>query len=340
MSKLTSELRSAAASIDRRGLLRGAAALAAGGFAPGAWSAAIAADDYPTRPIRVVVSYTAGSGADILARYFTQALSKSLNAPVVVENKPGAGGNIGAANVAASPPDGYSLLLTPSSPVTGNPILYKSLPFATEDFTPVAPLLEVPFALAVPTASKVGSVEELTKLVKEKGGAAKYGAPTSASIAISAFYLDEVGAAATRVPYRAAQEALRDVESGDLDFLFIDLTGVIAGLKRGKVRVLAVTTDERSKSYPDIPTLKERNIHTAQWSAPFMVVGPKGMPPAVVKKLEGAFREIVVTKETEEFLRATGGEPLPGTSEFLAAFIQDQKKKWIRALDVAKLERI
>ncbi len=331
--------------LDRRRWLGGAAALAAspllapvGTFAQG--GAVAQGDAWPTRPIRMIVSYTAGSGADILARYFAAALQKSLGVPVVVENKPGAGGNIGTAAVASAPPDGYTLLVTPSSPVTGNPLLYKNVPFTTEDFAPVAPLLQTAFALAVPASLNIRSLAQLNDFVRERKGAAKYGAPTSSSIAISAFYLDEIGASAVRVPYKAAQEALKEVEAGEIDFLFIDLTGVLGAIPRGKARVLAVTTDERSKVAPDIPTLRELGVTTAQWAAPFMALAPRGTPEPVLAKLEAALQEIGRMPQTAEFLKSAGGEPLEGGRAFLKTFIAGQKAKWIRAIEVAKLERL
>ena len=322
--------------VGRRSLLRAGAAFAALGPA----AAFAQADAWPNRPIRIVVSYTAGSGADILARYFSAALQKALGVPVVVENKPGAGGNIGVAAVASAPPDGYTLLVTPSSPVTGNPLLYKDVPFTTADFAPVAPLLQTSFALAVPASLNIRSVAELSQFIRQRKGAAKYGAPTSSSIAISAFYLDEIGASAVRVPYKAAQEALKEIEAGEIDFLFIDLTGVLGAIPRGKARVLAVTSDQRSKIAPNIPSLREEGVKSAQWDTPFMALAPRNTPEPVLAKLEATFQQIGRMPETVEFLKTAGGEPMEGGRAFLKTFIEGQREKWVRAIDVAKLERM
>jgi tripartite-type tricarboxylate transporter receptor subunit TctC len=328
--------------LDRRAALRLGATFAASVpalLAPG-FAVAQQGEVWPARPIRLIVSYTAGSGADIIARYFAAAMQKSLGAPVVVENKPGAGGNIGTAAVASAAPDGYTLLVTPASPVTGNPLLYKDLPFKTEDFAPVAPLLQTAFALAVPASRNITSVAQLTDFVRQRKGAAKYGAPTSSSIAISAFYLDEIGASAVRVPYKAAQEALKEVEAGEIDFLFIDLTGVVGAIPRGKARVLAVTTNDRLKILPDLPTLREQGVTTANWESPFMALAPRNTPEPVLARLESVLQEISRQPETADFLKTAAGEPLEGGRAFLKTFIETQKAKWVRAIEVAKLERM
>jgi tripartite-type tricarboxylate transporter receptor subunit TctC len=318
------------------------ALLYVGGLMPGlmAASGAAQAEDYPTRPLKTVVSYTAGSGADILARYFTEELAKSIGQPVIVENRPGAGGNIGANVVAKAPPDGYTLFITPSAPITGNFVLYKEMPYKFEDFAPVTSLVNVPFTMIVKGDSPVRTVADLTALIKAKAGKATYGVPTTTSIAVTATFLDEIGATATPVPYKAAQEALRDVETGNVDFLIIDLTGALGGLNRKGVRSIAMLGDERFPTFPDVPTTQEQGLKNVRWVAEFFAVMPAHTPPQYINKVELLLNDILKRDETREFLLKAGGVPYPGTSELLRQRMLVTIERWKRAISLAKIEKL
>lgn len=305
-----------------------------------AMASASQAEDYPTRPIKAVVSYTAGSGADILARYFTEELAKLLGQPVVVENRPGAGGNIGGNAVAKSPPDGYTLFVTPSAPVTGNFVLYKEMPYKFEDFAPVTSLVNVPFTIVVKADSPIKTAADLTALIKEKAGKATYGVPTTSSIAITGMYLDEIGAQATQVPYKAAQEALRDVETGNIDFLILDLTGALGALNRGSVRSVAMLGDERFPTFPDVPTSREQGLKNVHWIAEFYALMPAGTPAAHVAKLESLLNDILKRDATRAFLLKAGGVPYPGTSKLLHERMLATIEKWRRAADIGKIPKL
>jgi len=320
---------------------RVAAALCVGGLVPVlAASTAVRAEDYPTRPIKAVVSYTAGSGADILARYFTEELAKSIGQPVLVENRPGAGGNIGANVVAKAAPDGYTMFITPSAPVTGNFVIYKEMPYKFEDFAPVASLVSVPFTIIVKGDSPVRSMADLTALIKSKAGKATYGVPTTSSIAITATYLDEIGATATQVPYKAAMEALRDVETGNIDFLIVDLTGALGALNRKSVRAIAMLGDERFPTFPDVPTSKEQGFKNVNWLAEFFAVMPAHTPPQVITKIETSFGEILKRDETRAFLLKAGGVPYPGDRDVLHKRMLARIESWKRAIAVAKIKQL
>lgn len=317
------------------------AALYVGGFVPGQMAASTAkAEDYPTRPLKAVVSYTAGSGADILARYFTDELAKTIGQPVIVENRPGAGGNIGANFVAKSPPDGYTMFVTPSAPVTGNFVLYKELPYKFEDFAPVTSLVNVPFTIIVKGDSPVRTMADLTALIKAKAGKATYGVPTTTSVAVTATYLDEIGATATPVPYKAAMEALRDVETGNVDFLIVDLTGALGGLNRKGVRSIAMLGDERFPTFPEVPTAREQGLKNVNWVAEFYAVMPAHTPPQHIKKVELLLNDILKRDATREFLLTAGGVPYPGTSELLGQRMQATIERWKRAIALAKIEQL
>jgi tripartite-type tricarboxylate transporter receptor subunit TctC len=318
------------------------AALCVGGFASGQMAASTAAqaEDYPTRPLKAVVSYTAGSGADILARYFTEELAKSIGQPVIVENRPGAGGNIGANVVAKAPPDGYTMFITPSAPVTGNFVLYKEMPYKFEDFAPVTSLVNVPFTLIVKGDSPVRTMADLTALIKAKAGKATYGVPTTTSIATTALYLDEIGATATPVPYKAAMEALRDVETGNIDFLIVDLTGALGGLNRKGVRAIAMLDDQRFPTFPDVPTTQEQGLKSVKWVAEFFAVMPAHTPRENIQKIADKLNDILKRDETREFLLKAGGVPHPGSSESLHKQMLARIESWERAITLAKIKKL
>lgn len=298
------------------------------------------AEDYPTRPIKAVVSYTAGSGADILARYFTEELAKLLGQAVVVENRPGAGGNIGGNVVAKAPPDGYTMFVTPSAPVTGNFVLYKDMPYRFEDFAPVTSLVNVPFTIVVKADSPIKTVADLTALIRQKAGKATYGVPTTSSIAITGMYLDEIRGTATQVPYKAAQEALRDVETGNIDFLILDLTGALGALNRGSVRSVAMLGDERFPTFPDVPTSREQGLKNVHWIAEFYALMPAGTPAAHVAKIESLLNDILKRDATRAFLLKAGGVPYPGTSKLLHERMLATIEKWKRAADIGKIPKL
>jgi len=298
------------------------------------------AQDYPTRPIKAVVSYTAGSGADILARYFTEGLAKLIGQPVLVENRPGAGGNIGGNAVAKSPPDGYTMFVTPSAPVTGNFVLYKEMPYKFEDFVPVTTLVNVPFTIVVKGDSPIKSIADLTATIRAKQGKATYGVPTTTSILVTAAYLDEIRATATQVPYKAAQEAVRDVETGNLDFLVVDLTGALGALNRKSVRSVAMLGEERFPTFPDVPTSREQGLKNVNWVADFYALMPAGTPAPYVAKIEGALNEVLKRDETRQFLLKAGGTPFVGTSRQLHDRMLATIERWRHGMALAKIPQL
>jgi tripartite-type tricarboxylate transporter receptor subunit TctC len=220
------------------------------GLVPGP-SPAAAQQDYPNRALHVFIGFPAGSGADILGRYFAAQLEKLAGKPVVVENKPGANSNIAAGIVATAKPDGYSILFIASSNMAGSRFLFKSLPFDTvKDFTPVAAYAEIAFVLTVGAKSPIKSVAELTAYLKSRKQN-KYGATNQTAILSTEYYKQLAGGVdAVHVAYRTAPEALPDVEDGTLDFMIMDGTFAVGPIKAGKIRALAVTTRSGSRRCP------------------------------------------------------------------------------------------
>jgi tripartite-type tricarboxylate transporter receptor subunit TctC len=298
----------------------------------------VSAQDYPNRPIKIMIGLPAGGGADIIARYFADKLKASLNQTVVVENKPGAGGNLATQAVASADPDGYTLLFSTSNPLTGNFYIYKNLPFSIADFAPVTTLGQGSFVLAVGGKSNIKSVPELTALLKEKAGKAAYGSPTSISLACAEVYMGAVGATARLVRYKASQNALNELKAGEIDFFFIDSTAAIGPAKRGDIRLLAVSTTTRTTALPDVPTMQEAGIKDFDLSSWFGIFVPAKTPKAIRDKLQAAFDEIVRHKETADFLTGIGIEALPGSPEKLMQLVRGQTETYRKLSEAGKLD--
>jgi tripartite-type tricarboxylate transporter receptor subunit TctC len=295
------------------------------------------AQDYPSRPVRILIGLPAGGGADLLCRYFADQLAKVTNQTVVVENRPGAGGNLATQAVATAKPDGYTLLFSTSNPLTGNFYLYKDLSFTIKDFAPVTTLARAAFVLVVSGKSDIHSVDDLTKSLKEKAGRARYGAPTSISLASAEIYLDAVGATATRVPYKASTMAVNELAAGDLDFFFIDSTGVLGPAERGQVRMLAVTSPQRVSFAPQVPTMQEQGVKDFDMTPWFSIFAPAQAPKDIREKLEGLLNEIVKRPETAEFLKRAAADPYIGNPDVLMDQVRSQTEKYRKLSEAGKL---
>jgi tripartite-type tricarboxylate transporter receptor subunit TctC len=299
---------------------------------------AAAQQDYPDRALHVFIGFPAGSGADILGRYFTAQLEKLAGKPVVVENKPGANSNIAAGVVANAKPDGYSILFIASSNMAGSRYLFKNLPFDTvKDFTPVASFAEIAFVLTVGAKSPVKSVAELTTFLKSRQRA-KYGATNQTAILSTEYYKQIAGVDAVHVAYRTAPEALPDVEDGTLDFMIMDGTFAVGPIKAGKIRPLAVTTAKRIAALPDVPTMIEAGVGSFEFTPWWGVFVPAATPQPIVAKLGGWMNQIARTQETRQFLERVAALPLSDDSKATAARLQGDIAKWGPLVKAAKIE--
>jgi len=296
-----------------------------------------AAQDYPSRPIKIVIGLPAGGGADIIARYFADKLKGALNQTVVVENKPGAGGNLASQAVATAEPDGYTLLFSTSNPLTGNLILYRNLPFSINDFAPVTTLGQGAFALAVKGDSPIKTLPDLTQYLKEKDGRAAYGSPTTISLAAAEVYMQAAGVKARLVRYKSSAQALTDLKAGEIDYFFIDTTGALGPTKRGEIRLLAVTTTTRSSSFADVPTMQELGIKDFDLSSWFGIFAPAKTPQAIRDKLEATLNEIVRRKETADYLQSIAIDATPGNPEALMGQVRRQTAVYKKLFDEGKL---
>jgi tripartite-type tricarboxylate transporter receptor subunit TctC len=298
------------------------------------------AQTYPTREIRVVVGLPAGSGGDIVARFYADQLSKLAGKPVIVENKPGMILSIGADAVAKAPPDGYTILITSvTSSHAANLFNFKKLPYdPIKDFTPVATLHKSYFVLMVRPEAPWKTVAELTEAMRIKGDKASYGYGAPPALGSAELYKARTGLKAVGIPYKTSMASLPEMFNGELDFQFIDATAGTPLLNSGKLRGLAVTTNERVPGV-ELPTMAEAaNIPEFDIAPLWGVLLPAGAPAPIVARLESWFAQIMKMDAMRQFLINTNGAPYPGGAKELAAFIPKEIKKWEELAALAKIQ--
>jgi len=298
------------------------------------------AQTYPTREIRVVVGLPAGSGGDVVARFYADQLSRLAGKPVIVENRPGMILSIGADTVAKAPPDGYTILITSvTSSHAANVYNFKKLPYdPIKDFTPIATLQRSYFILMTRAGAPWQTVAELTEAMKIKGDKASYGYGAPPALASAELYKARMGLKAVGIPYKTSMASLPEMFSGEIDFQFIDSTAGTPLLQGGKVRGLAVTAGQRVPGV-DLPTMAEAaNIPEFDIAPVWGVLLPAGAPPAIVARLESWFAEISKMDATLRYIASTNAAPFPGGAKALADFIPKEIKKWEELARLAKIE--
>ena len=296
-----------------------------------AFAAGVSAQAYPTKPIRIVVPFPAGGTTDVLARAAAQKLAETLGQPAVVDNRPGAGGNIGAELVAKSAPDGYTLLMGTVGTHAINPGLYPKLPYDhVKDFAPVILVAGVPNVLVINPALPVNSVPELIAYAKANPGKLNFASSgNGTSIHLSAeLFKTMAGVQMTHVPYKGSAPALQDLVGGQVQLMFDNLPSSLALIKGGKLKALAVTSSTRAAALPDVPTLAESGLPGFEASSWFGLLAPAGTPPPVIAKLNGEIAKWLATPEAKEKLLAQGANAAGGTAEEFAQFIAAETAKW------------
>jgi tripartite-type tricarboxylate transporter receptor subunit TctC len=299
--------------------------------------ASAAAQDYPNRPVRMVVPYAAGGGVDIVARAVSQELAKGIGQPVIVENRTGAGSNIGSDFVAKAAPDGYTLLM--ASPANAiNMSLYRKMPYDTQrDLAPLALVGAVPSVLVVSPALPVKTVAELVALAKEKPGSLNYGSGGSGtSEHLSAEMFKSLAAIdLVHVPYKGGANAMTDVISGQLSLMFTNMLGAMPHVRSGKLKAIAIADSRRSPSLPEVPTFAEAGFKDFEVLVWWGVMAPARTPAPVVTYLN---REIVAAlgaPELKERLDGMGARIIGGTPEQFGAFVAAEIVRWGRAVQVS-----
>jgi tripartite-type tricarboxylate transporter receptor subunit TctC len=291
----------------------------------------VAAQPWPSKPIKWVVPFAPGGTTDILARTIGEKLSVTLGQPIIVENKPGAGGGVGAEQVAKSPPDGYTIMGGTISTHAINASLYKNLPYdPVRDFAPITLIVRVPNMLVVNPDVPAKDVRELIALLKANPGKysfASSGNGTSQHLSGELFKV-MTGVEMQHVPYRGSPPALADVVGGQVTMTFDNITTAWPLVKGGKLRALAVTTAKRSPIAPDVPTLAESGLAGYEIGSWQGVFAPAGVPPEIVKRFNAEIVRIINAPDVRQKLLDMGAEPAPNTPEEFAAMVKAEVAKW------------
>jgi tripartite-type tricarboxylate transporter receptor subunit TctC len=281
------------------------------------------------KPIRVIVNFPPGGAADQIARSIATPLGEALGQSVVVENRAGAGGNIGGDAVAKSPADGYTLLMSSGGMVSINPALYPKMPFdPTKDIVPVAAAARVLVFLEAKAGMPVNNAKEFLAYLKANPGRTSFGTPGNGSSPHLAAEMmkTQAGVFSTHIPYRGAAPALQDLLAGQIDFMFDPGIG-FAHVKSGRLKMLAVGSPKRSPMFPDVPTLDEVGLKGFDADSIFGFYAPAGTPPDVVVRLNREINKALISKPVSDRILRIGGEPLPiSPSEFAAKMADDAKK--------------
>ncbi len=327
-----------APALTKRSLLRATVALASSTVFP-PLALAQAQAGWPARPIRLVVPFPPGGLIDNMARLVSARLAQELGQPVVVDNKPGAGGNLGAAEAARAPADGYTLLMA-SPALTISPALYKNLPYQPSQLAPVALLGRVPNVLLVHPASGITRVSDLVARAKAAPGRMNYASNgNGTSLHLSAeLFKRQTGAFITHVPYRGSAAAVTALLAGEVDMMFDNLPSSIGQIQAGKLRALAVTTPQRSAALPQVPTLAESGLDGFNVSAWFGVAAPAGLPAPVVARLSQALQKVVQEPDTVAAIQRQGAEPAFMDAPAAAAAMASDAAQWKQVAAFAKIQ--
>jgi tripartite-type tricarboxylate transporter receptor subunit TctC len=299
---------------------------------------AVAQPVYPAKAIRYVVPFPAGGPLDIVARAIGQELNKSWGQPVIIDNRPGAGGNIGADLVAKAPADGYTILMGAVSTHAINVTLYNKLPYdPIRDFAPVTLITSVPNVLVVHPSVPANNVKELIALAKSRPGQLNFasGSTGSAGHLAGELFNSMAGVRMTHIPYKGAAPAVVDLMAGHVSLMFDNMSSALPNIKAARVRALAVTTLKRSPLLPQLPTISEaglRGFDVATW---FGIFAPAGTPPDIVAKLNGEVVRILHTAEMKERLALLGAEPIGNKPDEFAAFVKAEIPKYAKVIQAS-----
>ena len=293
----------------------------------GAWAQSPAgAGDYPNKIIKIIVPFTAGSATDIMARIVGERLGASMGQSIVVENRPGAGGTLGAAQVAKSDPDGYTLLVVSTGHVV-NPALYGNLPYDTVgDFAGVSPLAALPSVLVVASSSPIKSVSELIAAAKAKPGQLNYASAGvgSATHVNAEKFRAIAGINVTHIPFKGTPETIVEVSSGRVDFMFTPVLASIPNIRDNRMRALAVSTAKRSTALPEVPTVSEAGLPGFVFDFWIGLLAPAKTPRPIVNKLNAEVRKVMAQPDVIDRMAKLGAEPMPMTPERFDAYIKEE----------------
>jgi tripartite-type tricarboxylate transporter receptor subunit TctC len=296
------------------------------------------AQNWPARPIRLVVPFPPGGLIDNMARLLGPRLAQELGQPLVIDNKPGAGGNLGAAEAARATPDGYTLLMA-SPPLTISPALYTSLPYKPEQIAPVGLVGRVPNVLLVNPKSGVQSVADLLARVRQAPGRMNYASNgNGTSLHLSAELFKSTSSTfITHIPYRGAAAAVTGLMAGEVDLMFENLPSVLGQIQGGAVRALAVTTRARSKALPQVPTLVESGMPDFDVSAWYGLAAPAGTPAAVIERVSRALEKVAGDPEVMRAMESRGADVGFMSAPAMGSFMAADAAKWKRVAGYARI---
>jgi tripartite-type tricarboxylate transporter receptor subunit TctC len=296
------------------------------------------AQAYPSQDVNFICGFAAGSGADIIVRYFADKMRPLMNRTIVVQNKPGAIGNIATEYVARAKPDGYTILVTGGNSVAASMHLFKKPSVdVAKAFQIAATINNATMMIAVPAESPVKTIADLTAALKEKGSKATYAFANPTSRVLGAMYKEKAGLQAVEVGYRTGADYLNELYSGKIDFAVVDNVQGMAQANAGRMRLLAVGADKRMQAAPDIPTLTELGypMNIRSWWAALV---PSGTPKPIVDQLNAWFSQVVATEETKKFLNGIASDPWVSKPDEGQAYFLQQIKDWGDYVRVANIE--
>ena len=298
------------------------------------------AQTWPAKPVKIITAFAAGSASDMVARLLAQELQSEYGQSFIVENKPGASGIIAAEFVAKAPADGYTLLLSTNTINSGNPHLFKKLPYdPIKDFTPVARVCNFLFILVVSADQPIKSVSDLKSFAKANPSKVSFAYGNSTGQIAGAAFNNLAGLNALAVPYKSTPQALTALIGGEVSYLFVDLASSQALLKAGRLRALAVTTESTSKLAPELPTVAaSANLPGFDLAAWVGILGPAALPADITAKLSASINRIVARKEVGEKLTSMGADVSPGTSAELQAYMSQQYVAWRDKIKAAGIQ--
>jgi len=302
-------------------------------------AAASAAQDYPNKPIRILVGYAAGGGNDIIVRVMTDELSRGLGQPVIVENKPGAQSIIAAEAAARAAPDGYTVFMGPSGPMTINPATYSKLSYSpTRDFAPISMICDFPLIVTVDAALPIHDIKGLVAYVKANPGKSNYASSAGIFQIATELFKQKTGTAIEMIPYKSSGESVNALVAHQVMLTIVDPPPAAGPLKAGTLRGLAVTSASRHPSWPELPTMAEAGVPDMEvpvWTAFF---APAHTPAAIVARLEKEVARTVQTAKVKEVFAGMGLRPIGGTSEELAKRVAADIEKWTAVARAANIK--
>lgn len=299
------------------------------------------AQDFPNKPLKIVVGFPPGGGSDLMARAVGEQLSKALNQPVVVENKPGAGSSIAASFVAQSKPDGYTMLFAQAANLGIAPALRDNLNYdPIKSFAPITRLTSAPLVIVGPSTLQAKTLKELIAAAAAKPGALSYGSPGAGTAGHLAgeMFGSEAKIKIVHVPYKGQSAAITDMIGGRVEMYFSTLAVIKPHVEGGKIRAFAVTSSERSPAFPDVPTVAEAGIPGFEIENWYGLVAPAGTPPAIIDRLNKEVVKILKDPKIVEELSKEGGSIKPDTPEQFAKFLEVDVPRWRKIVKDAKLE--